>query len=209
MSENTTSLRADRNRRKARAILAGGVVLGIGAIMTLAAWNDSVWAEGEFATEAWNVQGSVDGGTTWAEYASSGDAGQLQFTLGNLSMVPGDTVYAPFALRVGPDTSNLDASVVLNRAQVQFAGAFTNDLRLTVTNASYADCTNGSPGTAITGWPNNSGLTAGGSTPITVSGNGTASNLCFVVHLPANSGPYTGGTQQTGSVQWKFDAESV
>ncbi|MCW4353473.1 SipW-dependent-type signal peptide-containing protein [Hoyosella sp. YIM 151337] len=209
MSSHTTSPRTNRNRRKARAVLAGGIVLGIGAVVTLAAWNDSVWAEGEFATEAWNVQGSVDGGSTWDEYATAGTAGQLQFTLDNLAMVPGDTVYAPFALRVGPDPSTLDASVVLNSAIVQTPGDFSNDLRLTVSGASPTACADGNAGTTLPGWPSNSPLTAAGTTPITVSGSGTQYDLCFAVHLPLNSGPYTGGQQLTGSVQWKFDAESV
>ncbi|MBB3039130.1 SipW-dependent-type signal peptide-containing protein [Hoyosella altamirensis] len=196
-------------KRKIRAILAGGVVLGIGAAITLAAWNDSVWAEGQFATDAWNVQGSTDGGSTWFEYATSAEAGQLQFTLDNLAMVPGDTVYAPFALRVGPDTSTLDASVILNGAIVANTNPFVSDLQLTVTGANFANCNDGTAGAALTGWPSSAPLGAGGATPITVNGDGTQYNLCFVVHLPNGSGPYTGGQQETGSVLWKFDAESA
>ena len=42
MAENT-------KRRKVLAILAGGLVLGVGTAVTLAAWNDSEFASGDFA----------------------------------------------------------------------------------------------------------------------------------------------------------------
>ena len=35
------SVKLDRNRKR-KALLAGGVVLGLGATMTLAAWTDDV-----------------------------------------------------------------------------------------------------------------------------------------------------------------------
>ena len=47
--------------RKVRAILAGGLVLGLGAAVTLAAWNDSEFAKGTFTSGSLNIQGSVDG----------------------------------------------------------------------------------------------------------------------------------------------------
>ncbi|WP_226438443.1 MULTISPECIES: SipW-dependent-type signal peptide-containing protein [Rhodococcus] len=39
-----------RNSRKRRALLASGLVLGVGVVITLAAWNDSVWGSSDFGT---------------------------------------------------------------------------------------------------------------------------------------------------------------
>ncbi|NLG54199.1 MAG: hypothetical protein GX542_00865, partial [Rhodococcus sp.] len=46
----TNDATRERNRRKRKAILASGIVLGVGAVITLAAWNDSVWGTGAFGT---------------------------------------------------------------------------------------------------------------------------------------------------------------
>ena len=59
--------------RKIRAVLAAGLVLGIGAVVTLAAWNDSEYATGTFAAGTFNLEGSTDG-TTYADHASGASA---------------------------------------------------------------------------------------------------------------------------------------
>lgn len=59
-----------RNRRKVLAVLAGGLVLGVGAAITLAAWNDSEFATGTFTAGSFNLQGSTDG-TTYAEHTAA------------------------------------------------------------------------------------------------------------------------------------------
>ena len=50
-------------RRKISAILAAGMVLGVGTTATLAAWNDSEYAQGSFAAGTFNLEGSTDGTT--------------------------------------------------------------------------------------------------------------------------------------------------
>lgn len=72
---STTNTDAPATRRhwstKARLILAGVAVLGVGAAVTTAAWTDEVWFEAEASSsEALNLQGSVDGGTVWEESPS-------------------------------------------------------------------------------------------------------------------------------------------
>jgi len=42
------SRRAGTGFRRLRAVLAGGLVLGVGAALTLAAWNDAEFATGSF-----------------------------------------------------------------------------------------------------------------------------------------------------------------
>ena len=96
---------SDRNskRRKAKAILAGGLVLGIGAAVTLAAWNDSEFIKGAFGGGHFEIQGSTDGlafddhedatspfGLTFR--ASSG----LAFSTANSELSPGETVATPY-----------------------------------------------------------------------------------------------------------------
>jgi len=51
-------------------VLAGGLVLGIGATITLASWNDSEHATGSFATSTFDLESStVDG--VWASNTSA------------------------------------------------------------------------------------------------------------------------------------------
>lgn len=54
-------------QRKVLAVLAGGVVLGVGVGVTLAAWNDSEFATGTFTAGSFNLEGSTTSAT--ADYA--------------------------------------------------------------------------------------------------------------------------------------------
>ena len=54
--------RSDR-RRMLLAVIAGGVVLGVGTAVTLAVWNDSEFASGTFSSGQFDLQGSIDGAT--------------------------------------------------------------------------------------------------------------------------------------------------
>ena len=52
--------KTEHTRKRAgivRAILAGGLVLGVGAAVTLAAWNDSEFATGTFGAGSFNLEG--------------------------------------------------------------------------------------------------------------------------------------------------------
>ena len=57
-----------RRSRMIRAILAGGLVLGVGAAVTLAAWNDSEFVTGTFTAGTFNMQGSTTDGTTFTDH---------------------------------------------------------------------------------------------------------------------------------------------
>lgn len=89
-------------RRKAQAVTAGGIVLGIGAIVTLAAWNDSEFAEGLFGSGDFNLEVSTDGEDFTDHYPEDG-AAQLTFAADN--MIPGETVYAPLWVRLDNATT--------------------------------------------------------------------------------------------------------
>lgn len=107
--------RQDRKRRR-KALLAGGVVLGLGAAVTLAAWSDDVFADGTFDTGGFELQGSTNGDDffdydgpgpgTGAGGATNPESASLSFNLDALKMTPSQTVYAPLTIRTSPDTKH-------------------------------------------------------------------------------------------------------
>ncbi|MEJ6488168.1 SipW-dependent-type signal peptide-containing protein [Leucobacter sp. USCH14] len=99
---------------KARAILAGGLVLGVGAAITLAAWTDNEWATGIFGSGNFGIEGSTDG-TTFADHPTEAEAEELAFTVGAENLAPDDVVYAPFAVQLERD-STYDAEVTIAQA---------------------------------------------------------------------------------------------
>src|SRR5699024_3078764 len=99
--------------RKARAILAGGVVLGVGASMTLAAWADSEWASGTFGTGGVTFQGALDG-DTFSDHATPDTAAALTFELNASDLTPGASVEATYWVKA----EGQDANVVINPAQI-------------------------------------------------------------------------------------------
>ena len=99
MSERRTARAGSTSTRRAssrhgRAILAGGLVLGVGAAITLANWNDSEFVNGTFAAGIFALEGSSTDGTTFSEHSSAGSAAVLDFQLAPDNLAPGDVVYA-------------------------------------------------------------------------------------------------------------------
>lgn len=192
--------------RKFKAILAGGIVLGVGAAVTLAAWTDDEWAEGVFGAGSFNVQGSTDG-TTFADHESEGGAAALTFDLnGGDNMSPGDTVAAPFVLRLdGPTT--YDATVALTSA----AGGGDNAAALTyeiVQVASAGECSATATGTSVVPAGTALDSTTGAADFDLSAGAGTATgdpvSLCFKV----TAGDSLEQGQNT-TAQWQFTATSA
>ncbi len=67
--------------QRIRALLVGGIVFGIGTAATLAAWNDSEYASGDFSSGVFNLQGSTTSASAgFADHASAGSAATLSFT---------------------------------------------------------------------------------------------------------------------------------
>jgi predicted ribosomally synthesized peptide with SipW-like signal peptide len=200
--------RKRRRSRMIRAILAGGLVLGVGAAVTMAAWNDSEFVTGTFTAGTFNMQGSTTDGTTFTDHPV-GTPGTLTFTVAPLLLSPGDTVYAPFALRLAANTTN-NANVVIN-ATPATTGTVTN-LTYELVRTTAFTCGSGTTdstgtslitaGTAVTtvAGPNTFVLNKGA--PVTSAG--ATQFLCFKVTAGA------GLTQgQTGTVTWQFTASSI
>jgi predicted ribosomally synthesized peptide with SipW-like signal peptide len=205
---------SDRNskRRKAKAILAGGLVLGIGAAVTLAAWNDSEFAFGEFGSGQFNVEGSTNG-TTFSEHGSAdaADRADLAFTANYNNMSPGDTVAAPYALRLDELTS-YGASVVVDSATAGGDAVAVANLTYRIIKVnSFADCTSTANGTIVASGPDLGAEQ--GVTPFTLvkpekvagaNAPGAATNVCIQVTAGEN---LPQGAAATAT--WKFVATSV
>lgn len=212
MSDNT-STRWTRSHR-IRALLAGGVVLGVGAAVTLAAWNDSEFAKGSFAAGSFNLEGSLDN-STYAEHDTSGGAAVVFDSTtysGNIS--PGDVLYKPFWVRLDQATTS-DATMVLTAtAPAPTTGDNSPYLSYDIYELAPGDtCNAATAGSATAVW-SGATLDARPATPATVSLTkgtpgttpGTAVQLCFKV----TAGP-EGSFQQaaTASTVWEFKATSV
>jgi predicted ribosomally synthesized peptide with SipW-like signal peptide len=201
-----TPERKRRRSRMIRAILAGGLVLGVGAAVTMAAWNDSEFVTGTFTAGTFNMQGSTTDGTTFTDHPV-GAPGTLTFTVSPLLLSPGDTVYAPFAVRLAANTTN-DANVVITGTTT--TGVVTN-LTYEVDRTTAFTCGSGTvdsttipliaAGTAVTTAPANTFALNQGA-PVTSAG--ATQFLCFKVTAGAL---LTQG--QTGTVTWQFTASSI
>ena len=210
------SERDDRSvrRRKVRALLAGGLVLGVGAAVTLAAWTDNVFGQAEFGAANWNVQGDFSrDAAEWNEYETEGTAGSFDYTTGYNALSPGTTVYAPVALRVGKGTTAggaYDATVTLNGA-TGGGGALTQYLTYSVlSGVSKADCVSGTTtgGTPFVG--EGSALTTGsGSTTLRLPASGIEVPLCFAVTMSPTVAASAAAGATTGPLTWEFDATAV
>lgn len=202
----------DRRRRRSRmvrAILAGGLVLGVGAAVTLAAWNDSEYATGTFTAGTFDLEGSTDG-VAFSQHASSGAAATLAFTVtgANLALSPTDTVATPFVVRLAAGTTNNGNVVIQTPTSTGTVSNITYEV-VRVANAaacstSAVDSTGTSlvtAGTAITAvaGPNTFALTKGASAGVA----GASQTLCFKF----TAGAVTQG--QTGTVTWQLQATSV
>ena len=209
-SEHTTAEQATehatehgtRRRGIVRAVLAGGLVLGVGAAVTLAAWNDSEFATGTFGAGSFNLEGQETLGGAFSDHETAPGAA-LTFEVEPLNLAPADVVYAPFAVRLDAATTT-DAVVTLSSV-----GAGANAANLTyeiLTTDAFgcdADTTGGelvAAGTATTAadaatFDLTQGAAAAAGDPV---------NLCLIV--TAGDGLVEGGA---ATVTWEFAAESV
>ena len=144
MSNPTPAVPGDQpnpsdRRRKRRAMLAGGLVLGVGATMTLAAWTDDEFAKGIFNTTVFGIEGSTDG-TTFADHTPEASAATMTFTGGN-AMSPDSTVYSRYAIRTTAATTadgKLALTAVTNSGNPGLAALY--DFKMGTINSMSAAC---------------------------------------------------------------------
>jgi predicted ribosomally synthesized peptide with SipW-like signal peptide len=108
MPARAVSVSQSKRPGKVRALLASGLVLGVGAAFTLAAWTDNEWVFGGAGpgndtpgTKTYAMEQNTLAPFAEASWTNEPEAngGGLDFTIAAASMLPGDTVYAPFQLR--------------------------------------------------------------------------------------------------------------
>ncbi|MEU4015203.1 SipW-dependent-type signal peptide-containing protein [Microbacterium sp. NPDC028030] len=181
--------RAARERRRLhslrlRAVLAGGLVLGIGAAATLAAWNDSEFGSANFVAGRFDIVGAVDG-ATFSSHATTGTAAALNFQLAPTAMAPGNTTYALFSVKTANPSV---AGTLLLTAGTPTGTGLASYLTYGVRTISGTSCTSTSYAGGTSVVADGSALTAAGATAQVVAANGTAQvNYCFAVTLPSTA----------------------
>lgn len=172
---------------KAKAILAGGMVLGVGAAITLAAWTDTEWAIGQFGSGSFGIEGSSNG-TAWSDNPVTGTPASLSFAVGADNLAPDSTVYAPYAIQLKASSTN-EASVAVAQ---DASGAITG------TTASYKYVTSATcNATTYAAGTNENGAS------FDLAAVTTPTYLCFKVTADAT---LVQGT--TGAIMWTFTATS-
>lgn len=212
-------------KRKRKAILAGGVVLGLGAAITLAAWSDDVWADGLFTTGGtFLIEGSENPiGPTQGFGAAQeeDDAIRLTFTTDGTAaaLTPGDTLYAPFAIRL---TASSTLGGQIEQLTAAADGPMANALEYSITTgASTCNAAGASGATPTNGaaWVTAESVGGGPVTPaptgldLTANAAGTPGDtvqLCVAVNFPdtpeAKNAVGANPTADT-TVTWDFYAE--
>ena len=195
--------------RKVNALLAGGLVLGVGTAVTLAAWTDQEWATGTFSAGSFNVEGSTNG-TDFSSHPTSDEAAALSFEVAADNLAPGDKVAEAFVLRTAAGTA-YEASVDLIAATS--TGDNAQNLTYEIfTVPAIGDCTpsaTAAPAAVVTdtgtvfgpGVPTATEFTLAAGTD-TVAGTSTV--LCFQVTAGAN---LVQGA--AASATWGFEATSL
>ncbi len=203
-NQTPTSAPSDRRAQPKEPQAQGHPRLGrgprVGAVVTLAAWNDTVFSNGTFGIgdTAWNVQGSVNG-TDFLEYETSPPGGTVAFTVDPpavdaSNLMPGQTAKGKFWLK--ETKGNLDATITIQPTVVDpAANSLAAALRVTIT----AD------GVPVV---SNQALSASGTaTPFVIVAGDTA-ELEFQVTLPANANP-NAITNTTTQAIWEMKAQSA
>ncbi|CAD5992201.1 SipW-dependent-type signal peptide-containing protein [Agreia sp. COWG] len=197
-----TTATARTKRGIVRAILAGGLVLGVGAAVTLAAWNDSEFASSAFGAGSFDLEGQESLAAGFTDHEAAPGA-PLEFGLAPENLSPGDVVYAPFALRLDDATTN-DATISIASTGT---GVNAANLSYAITTTATFGCDAATVGTALV--PALTPTTASPTATFTLAQGaagapGAAVNLCLIV---------TAGTTlaegAAADVTWEFSAVSV
>lgn len=182
---------------KVRAVLAGALVLGVGAAATVAAWNDSEFASGTFEASTFTIVGSTNG-MAFDQHPDAATAAGLTFTAPVDAMSPGTTVYALFSVKTTAE-STASGTVSVTAASGNSSGLgqwLSYDVRTisgtTCNEAAFAG------GIAV--------ATDGSDTRAVAAAGADQVNYCFAITLPAGTPNEAQGTSVTA--RWTFAATS-
>ncbi|MBF4566524.1 hypothetical protein ITJ62_15760 [Plantibacter sp. VKM Ac-2876] len=181
-------------------MLAGGLVLGVGAAITLAAWNDSEFATGIFAGGAFSIEGSTDG-TTFSEHPTEAAAAPLTFAVEADNLAPEEPVYAGFAVQLTAASTYAATVDIEASSTAPIASSLTYSVVTTTTFG--CDAASFAAGDALVTDAATTSSTA--ADIFTLGAATTPVYLCFEV-TPAASLPQA---SPSGSVVWEFSAVST
>lgn len=196
-----------RTSRRIRALLAAGVVLGIGAASTLAAWTDQENASATLTAGTFGIVGAA-GTDAFAEHPASGPA-RLSFSVPTGGLMPGATVYAKFTVKT---TAQSAAGSVSLTAGAGTDGGLAQYLRYGVRQiAAGATCEKTSYDAGAVVVPHDSAL-ATPTTPTTPAQSLGAAGAnpvayCFAVTLVASAPNDAQG--KTASPAWIFTGQNA
>lgn len=209
MDERRRQVRRARRARtrwlRVRAVLAGALVLGIGASATLAAWTDQEYATAQITAGTFSITSRTEAAPAFAAHDTSATAVTLPLNATNL--YPGQSraawIQITTAGTVGGTVQLTAVDAPVNNASGTALGNSLN-VRIIASTAAAGTtptCTTSSTGgVTYTGIANVPTLTAQ-----TLQPNGTnVANYCVVVTVPEN----TPNTAQGGGVTptWTFTA---
>jgi predicted ribosomally synthesized peptide with SipW-like signal peptide len=202
---------------RARALLAGGLVLGLGATVTAASWNDSEYATATLSTSTFNTESNVNA----LGYVDAPTAPGTTVTLPVGAFSPNVKGYLQVLIRT--KANSIAGTVVLNPGVVTGSGpnaaadalAFTQNFSYRVVRTTTT-CNDqaflGSPvwvvGTAGGGVALNTGQTGGVNVlaAATPTLPGSATGFCFEVLLSGSAPNDLQG--KSAAATWQFLATS-
>ena len=210
VSRRQLSQRRQLRGRRIKAILAGGLVFGVGAVGTVAAWTDSETADGSFNAGTFDIELSING-----EWTSTNE-----MTFDTAPMFPGSKVYAPVFVRTSPDTT-IGGDLTVKGNGIGSPNAMANALvyravtrTITPEEVEGFTCASGSFSASATYAFGGASGTVGLKFPITSANEptleavgGSVQAYCFEVSLPNDASSDAQGL--SASHTWTFDAESV
>ncbi|MGW9113651.1 SipW-dependent-type signal peptide-containing protein [Microbacterium sp. NPDC055683] len=190
--------RSGRTWRRVRALLAAGVVLGIGSGATLAAWNDTEYTTATLTASTFGIVGAADG-ATFTEHNTTGTAATLAFSTPATAMSPSTTTYALYSVRT--ISSSLGGTLKMNATTT--ASTLSAQLTYGVRTITGTTCnlTTFNAGAEILA--RGAAMTASPASTQTLTANaGTAVNYCIEITMSPTAPSSVQG--QSAALSWEF-----
>ncbi|GAA4920211.1 SipW-dependent-type signal peptide-containing protein [Nesterenkonia rhizosphaerae] len=163
-----------------------GLVLGVGASSTLAAWNDSEYGQGTISSGVFITQtfDPAASGGTWRA-TDEGSPATMTYSAAS-GLTPGQHTYGVFSVRTSPDS--VPGTLLFNGAAPN-TSALHGALRYGVRIISDRNCTegsfNGASGSTVV--PNGSILSTPAASAQNAPTGGTTIHYCIRVTLPSGA----------------------
>lgn len=210
MGAHSTQMR--RLSLRIRAILAGAIVIGVGATATLASWTDSEFETATFSSSVFNTESSVQGGA----YADNNVAPGPSVTFAGSGFSPGTIGYIQVLVRTKATSSAGTVSLsgaTLGGADTATLGAAFVYRVVRTTATCNATAFTGSPTFVVGGAATYRALTLAQEVGVTNNlgaatavAPGAATGFCFEVTLPAGAPNTLQG--KTATATWQLTATS-